>query len=187
MRVYGKQTSVFACHALRLPGMRASPAQELGFFDRARAWAATALFVAGGLAVVGAAVDWVTVTPPPVLPPGEAPRTDPYTGLEAGDGWWVLGAGIAMAVLATLLVLRSRSLYAWLAFLVAILIGGIAFSDFNAVGDSSSELWRRMDRVGDVDAGFGLTLVAASGVIGVIAAAAGIAATPRQAAARSDA
>jgi O-antigen ligase len=107
--------------------------------------------------------------------------------LEAGDGWWVLGAGIAMALLATLLVLRGKSFYAWLAFLVAILIGGIAFSDFNAVGDSSSELWRRMDRVGDVDAGFGLTLVAAAGVIGVIASVAGVAATPRQAATRSDA
>jgi len=186
MRVYREQASVFASHEVRLPGMRGSPMQQ-GFFDRARAWAASAMFVAGGLAVVGAAVEWVTVTPPPILPPGEAPRTDPYTGLEAGDGWWILGAGIAMAVLAALLVLRSGSLYAWLAFLVAILIGGIAFSDFNAVGDSSSELWRRMDRVGDVDPGFGLTLVAASGVIGVIAAAAAIAATPRQTAARSDA
>ena len=185
MRMYREQTSVFARHAVRLPGMRASPTQQ-GFFDRARAWAATGLFVAGGLAVVGATVEWVTITPPPVLPAGEAPRTDPYTGLEAGDGWWVLGAGIAMALLATLLVLRSKSLYAWLAFLVAILIGGIAFSDFNAVGDTSSELWRRMDRVGDVDAGLGLTLVAAAGVIGVIAAAAGVAATPRQAPTSSD-
>jgi hypothetical protein len=179
MRVYRKQTSVFTGHAVRLPGMRASPTQQ-GFFDRARAWAATGLFIASGLAVVGAAVDWVTITPPPRLPLGELPRTDPYTGLEAGDGWWVLGAGIALALLATLLVLRSKSFYAWLAFLVAILIGGIAFSDFNAVGDSSSELWRRMDRVGDVDAGLGLTLVAAAGVIGVIASAAGVAATPRQ-------
>lgn len=185
MRMYREQTSVFARHAVRLLAMRASPTQR-GFFDRARAWAAIGLFVAGGLAVVGATVDWVTITPPPVLPAGEAPRTDPYTGLEAGDGWWVLGAGIAMALLATLLVLRSKSLYAWLAFLVAILIGGIAFSDFNAVGDTSSELWRRMDRVGDVDAGFGLTLVAAAGVIGVVAAAAGVAATPRQSPTSSD-
>lgn len=185
MRVYRKEAPVFTCHAARLPGMRGPSTQQI-FFDRARAWAATAMFVAGGLAVIGAAVDWVTITPPPRLPPGDASGTEPYTGLEARDGWWVLSAGIAMGLLAALLIVRRRSLYAWLAFLASILVGGIAFSDFNAVGDSSSGLWRRMDRVGDVDPGFGLMLVAAAGVIGVIASAAGVAATPGRSTSRSD-
>jgi hypothetical protein len=158
--------------------MFAVPAQG-SFLDRARAWAATGLFVAGGLAVIGASVEWVTITPPPRLPTSEVPKTVPYTGLEAGDGWWVLAAGIALGLMAMFLFLTSKSSFAWLAFFGSILIGGIAFSAYNAVGDSTSSLWRRMDRVGDVDPGLGLMLVAAAGIIGVIAAVTGVAATPR--------
>jgi hypothetical protein len=58
-------------------------------------------------------------------------------------------------------------------------IGGITFADFRAIGDLSSGLSRQMDIVGLAKPSLGITLVAASAVVGIVASGAGIAATPR--------
>lgn len=138
------------------------------------------MFIAGVVAIIGAAIDWVTVSPPEILPAAEADRAVPFTGLEARDGWWILGGGVILVVCAVELVLRRSSGYAWLAFVVSIVVGGAAIAAYRAVGDSSSALVRRMDRVGELDPAAGVYLVATAAVLGLIAAVIGIAASPRR-------
>ena len=154
------------------------------YFDRVRAVAAGVLGAAGAASVVGSLMSWVTIRPA-----GSVLRqfgeediknvSEPFTGIEAGDGWWVLGAGVITMVSALLLLIRKRAGFGWIGFLASIVIGAIAFADFRSVTDVSSGLSRRMDVVGDADPAFGLTLVAAAGVIGVLASAVGIMASPR--------
>lgn len=157
------------------------------YFDRARSVAAAALLAAGGTAIVGAVLDWVTITPPPGLRSDadfggatvpEPAVTAPFTGIEAGDGWWVVGGGVAMLAAAVLLVVRKRSAYGWLGLLASVVIGSIAFADFRGIGDLSSSLSQRMDIVGAARPAVGIMLVAASALVGLVASAAGIAASP---------
>lgn len=158
------------------------------YFERARAWAGTGLMLAGGLAIIGSMLDWITITARPGLLPGadfgteevEAPEvTEPFTGLEAGDGWIVLLAGIVLFAMAVLLVTRRRGLYAWLAFLASVAIGSVAIADYRGVGDLGSSISRRMDIVGEAEPAIGLILVAISAGLGLISSVAGIAASPR--------
>ena len=158
------------------------------FFDRVRSVAGTVLMASGATAIVGAMLDWVTITPPPRVRPEfrdmdleGVEASVPFSGLEAGDGWWVLGAGVIMILSAALLILRKRSFYAWIALLAAVVIGGITFADFRAIGDLASGLSRRMDIVGEAKPALGIVLVAASALVGIVASGAGIAATPRAA------
>ncbi|MDQ3620109.1 MAG: hypothetical protein M3391_08280, partial [Actinomycetota bacterium] len=58
----------------------------------------------------------------------------------------------------------------------SVVIGAIAFADYRGV----TELAREMDVSGEVDPGLGLALVAGAGIIGLVASAAGIAATPAE-------
>ncbi len=135
------------------------------------------LIAAGAAAVIGSVLDWVTITElPPTLPEGDRERATPFTGIEAGDGWVTLGAGVVLILAGILLMLRRASIFAWLGFLAAIVIGAVAIADYRGI----DELFRReMDRVGEAEAGFGLILVAAGAVIGVIGSIAGVAATPQ--------
>lgn len=156
------------------------------FFDRVRSVAGAILMASGAAAIVGSMLDWVTITPPPKLRPAlremdlqGVKASEPFSGIEAGDGWWVLGAGAVMILAAGLLILRGKSLYGWIALLAAMVIGGITFADFRAIGDLGSGLARRMDIVGLAQPSVGITLVAASAVVGIVASGAGIAATPR--------
>ncbi len=161
-------------------------AKAIDYLGRVRAIAAAVLVLAGAMAIVGSFIDWVEITPAgSVLAEfGEEPESrnvsEPFTGLEAGDGWWVLTAGVVMVLAATLLVVRARALYAWLAFLAAIVIGSIAVADFRGIEDISSGLSRRMDVIGDADPALGITLVAAGGVLGMLASVVGIVASPRR-------
>ncbi len=82
-----------------------------------------------------------------------------------------------MILTAGLLIVRRRSLYAWIALLAAMVMGGITFADFRAIGDLGSGLSRRMDIVGQARPSLGITLVAASALLGIVASGAGIAAS----------
>lgn len=135
--------------------------------------------IAGVAGIAGALMEWVTVRPPPVLPEAERLNARPFTGLDVVDGWWVVAAAIVLIVAAPLLLVRRTSGWGWLSFLASVLIGGIAFADFRAIGDFHSGLMQRTEVVGEVDPALGIMLVAAAGITGVIASVLGIAATPR--------
>ena len=159
----------------------------LDFFDRARRFAIALLLLAGVAAIAGSALDWVTITGPPPIDPQadfgpnqealEPPRTRPFSGLEAGDGYWALGGGIVIVIAAGMLLIRPRGRWAVLAFLASLIIGAIAFADYRGVGDVSSSISTRMD-IGSARPGVGLTLVAVAGFLGIVGSAAAIAATP---------
>lgn len=153
--------------------------QPLDFFDRARTVAATILFAAGVVALVGTFLDWVTITPPRVVPEGQADALATFTGIETVDGRIIAGGGIALIVLAALLVLRRRSSFAWLAFVASIVIGAIAIADYR---DITGVFYDEMQRIGRPQPAIGLLLDAAAGVVGLVGALAGIAATPKSAA-----
>jgi hypothetical protein len=189
----GEQAAAFGGHEVRLSPVVEEAARAVDrspdFFDVARRWAAALLMGAGVLAVVGSMLDWVTITVRPSLSENidfggqqdalEAPRvTEPFSGLEAGEGYWVLGAGIVLVALGALLLFRARARYAWLGLLASVVIGAIAFADFRGVGDLSSSFSRRMEIVGKARPALGLTLVAVSAFMGVLGAAGGIAASP---------
>ena len=158
------------------------------FFDKARSVAVAVLAVAGALAIGGSLADWVVISPPPPVRAdvdfGDAKlegteASEPFTGIEAGDGRWSLAAGVVMILAGALLLIRRRAVYGWIALLATVVIGSIAFADYRAIGDLSSALSRRMDVVGEARPAVGITLVAAAAIIGLIGSAAGIAATPR--------
>jgi hypothetical protein len=188
--VDGEQTAAFLGHEVRLSSV-AEEAEQRDFFEVARRWAAITLIAAGILAVIGSMLDWVTITVRPSLSADidfgsqregiEAPeRTEPFTGLEAGEGYYVLGAGVVQVAVGALLWVRGRGRYAWVGLLAAVVVGGIAFADFRGVGDLSSSISRRMEIVGRARPALGLTLVAAAAFVGVLGAAAGIAASPKR-------
>lgn len=158
---------------------RMSPPSTGDFFERARAVAASVLFAAGAAAVIGSFLDWVTVEAvPPEVPEQQSHRLPPFSGLELGDGWVVLAAGIVMLFAAFFIVARGTSGFAWLAFLASIVIGGIAISDYRGI----TEVHLDMEGIGtDPSPGLGLTLVAAAGIIGLIGSVGAIAASPKRA------
>lgn len=143
--------------------------------------------MAGVAAVVGSVVDWVTVTPPPEPPAGidfqeepfaEEESSEPFTGLEAGDGWLTAAAGGAQLVAGLLLITRRRG--GWLGILASVPIGAIAISGYRALDSPTSGLLERTDTVGDVDPSLGLTLISAAALVGLISAVIGVAATPKE-------
>ena len=148
-------------------------------FDRARSLAAAFLVAAGAAVILGVVLDWVTVEPPPIIPADHQEQTQPFTGLETKSAPYLLiGAG-AVILLALLLVARRRPMYAWAAFLTSMAIGAIAFQNYRDLSSPGSELfYEQMDRVGDPAPAIGLMLVAAGGIVGVIAGAAGVSSIP---------
>lgn len=114
---------------------------------------------------------------PPVVPSDQLDRLPPFTGLEVVDGWYVIGAAALLLVSAFMIVLKKTSLYAWMAFIASMTIGGIAISDYRGI----EELHLDMEGIGRAPTqGMGLTLVAVAGLIALIASVAAVAASPRE-------
>jgi LPXTG-motif cell wall-anchored protein len=165
--------------------------QSRDFFDRARTWAAALMALAGLAAVLGSTLDWVTITLRPELREDtrfedesalEEPKvSDPFTGLDAGDGWWSLAGGVVLVLSALLLLLRKKALWAWVGLLGAVLVGAIALADYRGIGDLSSSLSHRMNIVGGAEPGVGITMVAAAALAGLLGSVGGIAASPDRA------
>ena len=144
-------------------------------FDKARSVSAAFLVAAGAAVLLGTALDWVTVKPPPIIPVEQEPALEPFTGLETKSApYLILGAG-AVILLALLLVARKKVIYAWGAFLASIAIGAIAFQNYRGIEEL---FYLQMERIGEPSPALGLTLVAAGGVVGVIAGAAAASSIP---------
>jgi LPXTG-motif cell wall-anchored protein len=169
--------------------MRAPSSQfsQSDIFDRARSVAVAALAAAAVAAILGSFLEWATITKRPQLDPNadfgsqkvEEPQfSEPYTGVEARDGWIVVAAGTLLALSAFGLALRKRKGFAVLAFLASMVVGGIAFADYRTVGDVSSSISDRMEIVGDPEPAVGITLVAVAGVVALAGAVTGLVATP---------
>ena len=150
------------------------------FFERARAVAATGMFVAGLCAVAGSILDWVTITPPPTVPADQAERVEAFTGLDVIDGRIVLAAGVVLLIAAGWLMLKAATRPGVIGLLASVLLGGIAFADFRQIEEPSSDMMRRMDRIGVDGPGIGLVLVAIAAVLGLITSVAGMAASPKR-------
>jgi hypothetical protein len=149
------------------------------FFDRARRVAVAGMIAAGAAGAIGSFLDWVTITRlPGTVPDDQAPRAQPASGVDAGDGWWVFLLAVVMINAALALWIRRTSVWAWIGFLASVVIGGIAIADYRAVGRPTSELLRDLDLIGDLDRGIGLLLVLAAGLLGVIFSLVGVAASP---------
>lgn len=153
-------------------------------FERTRLGAAAFLVVSGLAAVAGSVLDWVTIEALPIVPEGSdaarevAERGTPFTGIEADWGWTTLVAGLVVLACGALLAWRERSRYALLAMLASIVVGAVGIAAYRAIGDESSSLMREMARIGELSPGIGVVLVALGGIVGMLAAVAGIVATP---------
>lgn len=149
------------------------------FFDRARVIAAGVLLLGALFLIVGPVLDWVSIEPPEVVPATEEKNTRPFTGLEAGTGWVALVAGVAIVSNCLLLLKLRVPGFAWLSLLSAVVAGGVTIADYRGLSDINSALSERMEVVGRLSPGIGMTLCAAGAILALIGAAAGIAATPR--------
>ena len=147
------------------------------FFDKARAVAVMVLVVAGLAAIAGTFLDWVTIEPPARVPNAQADRLAAFTGLETSDGRLIVLAGIVVLGSAVALSIRKTSGPAWLAFAASIVIGAIAIADYRGI---DTLFYDEMQRIGRPFPAFGLKLVAAAGILGLIGSVAGIAATPKR-------
>ena len=160
-------------HACRLTVAVSSSGRDT--FDTARSASAAALIAAGGAAIIGTMLDWVTVEPPLVTPIRQVPRTEPFTGWETSHGLFIVIGAAIVIVCALLLFLRGRTLYAWGAFIASMLVGGIGIAEYRGLDNL---FYGEMNGIGNPSPALGLALVAGAGIVGVIAAAAAVAATP---------
>lgn len=162
------------------------------FFDKARRFAAAGIVLAGLSVVAGSLLDWAVITERRVAEDvdfGEGVdlvgtgQGEGFRGIEDRDGRITLGGGIALIAAAVLLVVRRRSGIAWIAFWIAVAIGGIAFGDYRSISPSEGEapggIAGRQEVGAEAMPGAGLTLVAAGAVLGVISSVGAVAATPR--------
>lgn len=155
-------------------------------FEKARA-AAAALLVSAALAVIGGCfLDWVKITEQPdVLPtaatagPGATQLTEPFNGMDTGDGKFLVAGAVILLVMALLIFVRKKSLYGWLAFLTSFVMGIIAIADYRAIAGETIEL-RGIDVIGKTEPALGITLVAAGCLVGLIAALLGVAGSPNE-------
>ena len=152
------------------------------YFDRARALAAAVCIAAAAAGVIGSLLEWVRIIPvgggEPRIVGGVPNASEPFTGLEARDGWYVVVAAMVLAIATVIAMTRRKRSFAWVAALSAVLIGGIALAALRAIDDTASGISRRMDIIGDADPAFGLLLVGAAGVIGLLGAVGLLTATP---------
>ncbi|MDQ3940097.1 MAG: LPXTG cell wall anchor domain-containing protein [Actinomycetota bacterium] len=146
------------------------------YFDRARSIAAAFLFAAAAAAIIGSLLDWVTVEPPIIIPVEQADRVAAFTGTDANDGWFVIGMAILLILFTIMLLWRKRAIWGGGAFVASMFIGGVGVADYRGIDQI---FYDEMRRIGDPTPALGLTLVAAAGFVGLIAAAGAIAATPR--------
>lgn len=163
------------------------------FFDRARRFAAAGIVLAGLCAIAGSFLDWAVIVERRIATNvdfGEevdlvdTGQGEAFAGVEDRDGRLTLIGGIALIAAAVALVVRRRSTFAWLAFWVSLAIGGIAFADYRTLSPDDDEAPRgiliRQEIGAEARPGPGLTIVAAAGMLGVISAVGGVAATPRE-------
>lgn len=163
------------------------------FFERARLFAAAGIVLAGLCAVAGSLLDWAVITEREVaedvdfgaetdeIEPGQG---EAFAGVEDRDGRLTLAGGIGLIAAAVALVVRKRTGFAWIAFWVSLVVGGIAFADYRTVSENRFAprgILLRQEVGVEASPGPGLTLVAAAGMLGVISSVAGVAATPRSA------
>lgn len=154
-------------------------ASQGDFFDRARAVAAAGMLAAATACIVGSLLEWISIVRlPDVLPESEARRAHALTGIETGDGWWVVFLATIAANAALLLWVRRRSMWGWIGFLCSVVIGSIAISAYRGISEPGSGLLQQLDVVGELDHGLGLLLVLAGALLGVIFSLVGVAASP---------
>jgi hypothetical protein len=167
----------------------AGPSETFDTFDRARSFAVALMIAAGLAAIVGSVLDWASIDTCPQVAEDidfqgaeveEPPPCETFRGVEILDGRVVIAAGAATIVFAYLLASRRSSGPAWLAFLASMVSGVVAISDYRTIGDVNSAVAERADLIGEASPGIGLTLVAVSALVGVIAAVIGVAASPHR-------
>ena len=150
------------------------------YFDRARMVAVALLVLVGVTAIAGSFMAWTTrgTLPEEILveagPVVEDQLSDPVTGFDAGDGKVVIGAAAFVLVAAMLLAVTRTSGYGLLAILASMVIGAVAIAAYRALGDTTSDFYRKLDLAGEIDPGIGLILVAIAGLLGVIAGSLGM-------------
>lgn len=159
------------------------------FFDRARRFAAAGLVLAGLCGIAGSVLPWAVITEREVAEDVdfgedageiEAGQGEPFTGVEARDGWFTLVAGLVTLMSGIALVVVKWAGAAWLAFWASVVTGGIAFADYRGLGDAAAAISQRMDVGAEAEPGIGLTLVAVAAMLGLVSAVGGVAATPRE-------
>jgi len=169
------------------------PPQSLqgDFFDRVRAVAVAVMIAAGAAIALGSFLEWVSLTDVPDRAEGtdfgseedfedEEQRSEPVSGTETPYGLNALIAGVVLLCAAPLLLARRRGVWAWIGFLASIVAGGLAIAAYRAIADESSSLYRELDLVGRARPGFGLTLVAAGAIAGLVGSVGGVVATPHR-------
>ena len=147
------------------------------YFEKARIWACTALFLGAALLFLGSFLDWVSVsTLPETIPSDQIRFAEPFNGFDVGDGWVTAGAAIVMWFCAVMVVLKAKSSFAWLAFIASIVAGAVAISDYRDI----SGLFEQFGGIGrGISPGAGITLVAAGALISLVSSVAAVAATPK--------
>ena len=151
--------------------------------------AAVALVIFAGAAITGSFLSWVSVAVHPSIVPGAnfggrvpSPTNDRgrrFSGVEAKDGWYVIGSAAVIAAAAIVFGISRRRGFAILAFAGSIVIAAIGVSDYRGVSDISSTIARRMDIVGVARPGVGLILVTACGFGAILASALALVSAPR--------
>lgn len=158
----------------------------IDFTTKVRVVAGAVLLIVGVLGVVGSVVDWVTITPPGSPPPGvdfegdpfiPNESTEPFNGLEAGDGYVTLVASGLILAAGFLLVIGRKG--GGLGFVSSMLLGAVAISAYRGTSSPGSVLMERTDTAGDPDPALGPLLLGIAAVTGLVAAALAVAATPR--------
>jgi hypothetical protein len=154
-------------------------------FEKARAAAAALLLSAAIAVTAGCFLDWVTITEQPdILPtestagPGGEQLTQPFNGIDTGDGRYLITGAVVLVAMALLVFVRKKSLYGWIAFLTSFIMGIIGIADYRAIAGETLEL-KGVDVIGNTEPALGITLVAAGCLIGLIASLTGVAGSPR--------
>lgn len=154
-------------------------------FEKARAAAAALLLSAAIAVIAGCFLDWVTITEQPdILPtestagPGEEQLTQPFNGIDTGDGKYLILGAVILLAMAVLITVRKKSGYGWMAFFTSFVMGIIGIADYRAIAGETLEL-KGVDVIGSTEPAIGITLVAAGCLIGLIASLIGVAGSPR--------
>ena len=147
------------------------------YFAKARAWAATGLFIAGVLLVIGSLLDWVSVsTLPRTIPADQQRFAEPFNGFDVKDGYVTAAAGVVLALCAVVIVLRSSRRAAWAAVWTSVIAGTVAISDYRDI----SGLFEEFGGIGrGISPGIGITLAATGALLGFISSVAALTASPK--------
>lgn len=149
-------------------------------FEKARRAASALLVLAGALAVGGSFMDWVEIDfAEPTVLLLEDGGISPRAGVEVGNGWWAVGAGGLLILLALGVVARRRSLYGWLAFLTSVVLGSIVVADYRGARGLADELMAGGGPEVDTAPGLGLTVVGIAALLGSIAGLLAVAGSPK--------